>query len=143
MPILLGQLARERERATMSDRDNPLTAEELRFAEENIDQCIHYADRAALAVRKAFAELRMLRAEVEAARNEADRWRHGVPVEGDYICPADLGANDLRTWAASRIRHCRTHEQKFSPQSDAMIEAYTERRTLEAALRILSGEETP
>lgn len=48
----------------------------------------------------------------------------------------------LRAWARSRIDLCRREEQKFGAGSIS-IEAATERRALQAALRILSGEETP
>lgn len=32
-------------------------------------------------------ELTAARADLAAAEREADRWRHGLPVEGDYVCP--------------------------------------------------------
>jgi hypothetical protein len=42
-----------------------------------------------------------LRRNLQAADREADRWRHGVPVEGDYVCPdslrADLVADKYRS----------------------------------------------
>ena len=44
---------------------------------------------------------------------------------------------DLRLYARERIAICREQEAKFSPETDAMIEAYTERRTLEAVMRIV------
>jgi hypothetical protein len=28
--------------------------------------------------------------EVESAHRELERWRHGVTIEGDYVCPAEL-----------------------------------------------------
>jgi hypothetical protein len=31
----------------------------------------------------------------EAAEREAERLRHGVPIEGDFVCPNDLRAHDL------------------------------------------------
>ena len=31
-----------------------------------------------------------------AAEREADRLRHGVPVEGDFVCPGELAAYNLR-----------------------------------------------
>lgn len=42
--------------------------------------------RAVLALHKSLA----------AAVREADRLRHGVPVEGDYVCPSDLERDTLR-----------------------------------------------
>jgi hypothetical protein len=57
-------------------------------------------------------------------------------------------ARELRVWAESRIRHCREQEVKFAtawqlrekhslgpPQ--ALVEAWTERRALQAVLDIL------
>lgn len=61
---------------------------------------------------------------------------------------------EVRFWASSRIRACREQETKFGnswqmrekhqngpPQ--ALVEAWTERRALEAVLRMLAGEEAP
>lgn len=31
-------------------------------------------------------------ARAEAAEREAERWRHGAPIEGDFVCPNDLRA---------------------------------------------------
>ncbi len=58
-------------------------------------------------------------------------------------------ASEFRTWAVSRINHCRAQEVKFGnawqlrekhqhgpPQ--ALVEAWSERRALQAALQILS-----
>ncbi len=58
---------------------------------------------------------------------------------------------ELRSWAESRIRQCQEQEQKFGtawtlrtkhtqgpPQ--ALVEAWTERRALQAALNILAPE---
>jgi hypothetical protein len=44
-------------------------------------------------------------------------------------------------WARSRIAACRAEEQKFGA-GDVAVEASTERRALQAVLRILTGEET-
>lgn len=52
-------------------------------------------------------------------------------------------ADELRAWARSRIGHCRDVEARFDSRSQSMIEAATERRALQAVLRILDGEETP
>ena len=59
---------------------------------------------------------------------------------------------DLRAWARSRIEQCRQTEQKFcanltfkrnAQYPQTAIEAWTERRALEAVLRMLNGEESP
>lgn len=56
---------------------------------------------------------------------------------------------ELRAWANSRIAHCRKEELKFGRRIDGRggngatqvaIEAATERRALQAVLRILDGE---
>lgn len=43
---------------------------------------------------------------LDAAEREADRWRHGVPVEGDYVCPTSLALDqaraDLRAYGGHR-----------------------------------------
>jgi hypothetical protein len=39
--------------------------------------------------------LAMLRKDAEEAVREAERLRHGVPIEGDFVCPNDLRAHDL------------------------------------------------
>lgn len=63
---------------------------------------------------------------------------------------------ELRAWAASRITACREQENKFSlagrlrpgrrvstsPVPQTVIEAWTERRALQAVLRILDDEES-
>lgn len=38
------------------------------------------------------AEVRMQRARADAATREADRLRHGAPVEGDFVCPDAMRA---------------------------------------------------
>lgn len=57
-----------------------------------------------------------------------------------------MSARTLRDWAKSRIEACRREEQKFGmawqpkhgpPQ--ALVEAWSERRALEAALRELEA----
>lgn len=40
--------------------------------------------------------------EVEAAQHEADRLRHGVPIEGDFVCPESLRADDWQRLADQR-----------------------------------------
>lgn len=46
---------------------------------------------------------------------------------------------NLRCWARSRIDHCRSEEEKHRPTRIIAFE--TERRALEAVLRLLDGEE--
>jgi hypothetical protein len=46
---------------------------------------------------------------------------------------------ELRAWADSRIRQCRTDEQKFKA-GQLSIEAAQERMTLLAVLKIINGE---
>lgn len=50
--------------------------------------------------------------------------------------------SDVRAWARSRIAHCRDVEARFDTRSQSIVEAWTERRALEAVLRMLDGEET-
>ena len=55
---------------------------------------------------------------------------------------------DLRAWAASRIDQCRRQEEKFGGVEDwrgkgppqSLVEAWTERRALQAVLGILEGK---
>lgn len=45
-------------------------------------------------------EVRAIGALIErcaAAECETDRWRHGVPIEGDHVCPDSLALDDART----------------------------------------------
>jgi hypothetical protein len=63
---------------------------------------------------------------------------HGY-YDGRKPCQS-CAVDDLRAWARSRIDVCRQQESKFAPHTDAMIEAYTERRSLEAVLRIVDGD---
>lgn len=57
---------------------------------------------------------------------------------------------ELRTWAWSRIKYCQAQENKFGAAwihrekhsmgpSQALVEAWTERRSLQAVLNILEG----
>ena len=55
--------------------------------------------------------------------------------------PLQERVEELRAWARGRIEECRRQELKFAGQ--ALIEAWQERSTLQAVLRILSGEDTP
>jgi len=60
--------------------------------------------------------------------------------------------DDVKGWALSRVQHCRAQEEKFGkawkirskhslgpPQ--ALVEAWTERRALQAVLGILEGRD--
>lgn len=52
-----------------------------------------------------------LRGEITALNRELDRWRHGYPVEGDYVCPGDLRADlerDRANEAESRVLELET-----------------------------------
>lgn len=40
-------------------------------------------------------EVSRLRARAEAAEKEAERLRHGMPVEGDFVCPDSLRVHHL------------------------------------------------
>jgi len=42
------------------------------------------------------AENASLRSALAASERECDRWRHGVPVEGDYVCPDSLALAETR-----------------------------------------------
>src|SRR3990167_7060973 len=78
--------------------------------------------------------------------------RHAAhPEETSPTMTTQETIDELRDWASSRIEHCRREEAKFAeawvirplhptgpPQ--ALVEAWTERRALEAVLRILRGE---
>lgn len=64
-------------------------------------------------------------------------------IEQNLGGTADERLTDFKAWAISRIRACREQETKFGagphpkgpPQ--ALVEAWTERRTLQTALEIL------
>lgn len=86
-----------------------------------------------------------------------------MPTDADYRYVRELleridalekehdRVTDLRAWAESRIRQCREQEQKFAgawehrekhslgpPQ--ALVEAWSERRTLQAVLGMVSPQ---
>ena len=48
-------------------------------------------------------ELSALRKRLAEAERERDRWRHGVPIEGDYVCPDSLRA-DAAEATIARVR---------------------------------------
>ena len=53
-----------------------------------------YASRITRERDTALASLASTRAELEAAARELERWRHGAPIEGDYVCPNALRADN-------------------------------------------------
>lgn len=68
-------------------------------------------------------------------------------MDASYLDRLDEQVRELTTWCDSRIMTCREQEQKFGgvptgkrtddiPQS--LVEAWTERRALEAVLKILA-----
>lgn len=68
----------------------------------------HYRSKACLQ-----AEIERLTLERDAARREADRLRHGEPIEGDFVCPHELAADALRA-ENDRLREIirvRTHRE--------------------------------
>lgn len=52
-----------------------------------------------------------LRARLAAAERELERWRHGEPVEGDFVCPNALALDELR---AQLARLTRTERQELA-----------------------------
>lgn len=44
-----------------------------------------------------------LEKERDAAVREADRWRHGITIEGDFVCPTALERDELKA-ACERMR---------------------------------------
>lgn len=71
-----------------------------------------------------------------------------MPSESGSMIPGADRIDELRLWASSRLRQCRIDEQKFAgyrgkhpPQS--LVEAWTERRSLQAVLSILGLKEVP
>lgn len=59
-----------------------------------------------------------LREELLTVTREADRLRHGVPVEGDFVCPDALEVVELRTKVArledmvvALARHCEVQDK--------------------------------
>jgi hypothetical protein len=85
------------------DKIDPLTAEEVRFAEGNIDHAIHYAERARKAILRMSDELRARRAadlsdtEVRALRKLAD----DIRAEGARL--ADFGHEHVALAVLERL----------------------------------------
>jgi hypothetical protein len=42
-------------------------------------------------------DVKRLRAQVASLERELERWRHGVTIEGDHVCPDSLALNDARS----------------------------------------------
>ena len=63
-----------------------------RFSEAQIQEFVAKPD---IPVTMAYI-VRQLMADRDAAIREADRLRHGVPVEGDFVCPDALLLDEAR-----------------------------------------------
>lgn len=90
---------------------------------------------------------RSARDRAEAAERELERWRHGAPVEGDYVCPheAQLAAQSRVVEAARAVR--KTDSKWIAPGqpdygeiSNAAAMAHVD---LQNALDALDGKDTP
>lgn len=113
-PVKLARLITE-QNWPVHDMTNVLARAVLRLAEECDDmrdklrvseeQNDALGDANVLSVEneRLTASLDAARAERDAAVREADRWRHGVAIEGDYVCPADLERDALK----SQLAECR------------------------------------
>lgn len=99
--------------------------DELEVAERHGEAYCDRHDPEAIDARRA-AELATL-----DARHTAKAGKRG--------CAARLAA--LRAWARSRIAQCRADEARFDSRSTVIVEAYTERRTLQEVLRVIDGED--
>lgn len=55
-----------------------------------------------------FALVEQARADLAASQREADRLRHGVPVEGDFVCPDTLEVVELRAEVERLRAECLT-----------------------------------
>ncbi len=51
-----------------------------------------------------FAEIEQLKASSAALVRELERWRHGQPIEGDYVCPFALETDRINTVLADTLR---------------------------------------
>jgi hypothetical protein len=67
-------------------------SDDLEWPVTRQEELEHY--RKALAERD--IEIVQLRNHLRAALAELERWRHGLTIEGDYVCPRDLECNSLR-----------------------------------------------
>lgn len=69
------------------------------------------------------SEALRLRTSLAAAERELDRWRHGQPVEGDYVCPEALTVDAMRpvvALAATYVDVWKAYEGKSSPSRAEM-----------------------
>ncbi len=48
--------------------------------------------------------------EVTALERELERWRHGQPIEGDYVCPYELAFIELRRLVGCMRREARAKD---------------------------------
>jgi hypothetical protein len=95
---LLEELEQGQDVKDLLDRCN---AETLRAekAEEQRDLAVKRAQGIALVkarAEKAERERDEAQAEIAAANRELERWRHGQPIEGDYVCPDSLRVHALQ-----------------------------------------------
>lgn len=60
------------------------------------------------------AKVAELERERDAALREADRLRHGEPIEGDFVCPHELSADALRAENARLREIVRVHTHRES-----------------------------
>lgn len=73
-------------------------------------------------------------AQRDAAIREADRWRHGVPVEGDFVCPDSLALHEARA-ECDRLRAER--DQLAADTREAFARVRIERDRLAAEVERL------
>jgi hypothetical protein len=95
------------------------------FQSDSREECSHpvsMGDASAIASMRnrnlAMAEqLKAAMEEVDSLHRELERWRHGVTVEGDYVCPAELELTNAArtnawpmlswtTWSGTGRRRC-------------------------------------
>ena len=101
--------------------------------EKSMSRCDHCGDDhsaysycrpidALAAYREVAEERDRLRKNLESAERELERWRHGVPIEGDYVCPNALQADVLtaentalrerKNWSFEAAHHDKHHDRE-------------------------------
>lgn len=65
-------------------------------------------------------ELTAARADLAAAEREADRWRHGLPVEGDYVCPTAQERDAAIARAEAAERQCAAWAESGTEMTTAL-----------------------
>ena len=75
------------------------------------------------------SKIRELEAELAAASREADRLRHGVPVEGDYVCPHELRTGELEAENA-RLRSRQGADDALPADEDWLVATFGDDKTL-------------